>query len=76
MLNILKRKTKNQIEARKTTRLCIVNKTYVEMLWEIIMRYRSATLEDVDATEIQDVERIYTERFENPADFRFSCLQL
>ena len=41
------------------------------MLWGDHYRYRPLTVEDVEATKIQDIERIYTERFENSADFRF-----
>ena len=71
MLNMLKRNQKNQIENQENDPNTIVGQTYVEMLWGDHYRYRPLTVEEVEATKIQDIERIYTERFENPADFRF-----
>ena len=71
MLKMIKRNQKNQIENMQNNPRTAATQTYIQMLWGDHYRFSPTTVEEVEAINLQDVERIYRERFENPADFRF-----
>jgi len=71
MLNMLKRNVQNQLENANNNPNQIVGQGYQELLWGVHYRQRPITQTELDAITIQDIERLYRSRFENPADFTF-----